>query len=828
MGYQTVSTFAYPTKNLTEAILIVGFDGFIRMASDEIVHFVGYQPGEVVGLPLNYFAAKHVRKGITQRWFDLCQFALNNPTQTETHILQTQALHRDGHILPVALRLTPVVERHEFMVLLEIEQEGLIQAQVAALETVIRAVSSLDIQEVLELTLRHTANLIHSDAAILFATRKGGYYFIHHDDQPNMPTFSIEELNEAAITTILHETQHPIIIGDCAGDPRCPYFGLVEVGSWLGVPLIHHEEFIGFMWFFANRPHAFSLHDADIANSFAKEAAIAVHNATLHLEAQDRAQRLSAMSAVALAVSRRNLDEIMEVVYRQVSSLMDASFFYIGLYNPHRHTITLKYVYDNDQRIDDIELDLTQTQSISAWVINHRQPLIVGDIIRDPLPSKVHYYGSPVKNIVCFPLLVQDVVIGLISVQSHQSDHFTEQDVAVLEAIASATSIAIRNIQLFEEMQQRLHEFSGLQELAQAIASTQEIDAISQLVVDRLAAIMDCAGVALALIEDGQWVVRAVHGNFGFQQWPFEAINQPIAIAETQAHPTTQGKAKGIRSVYAVPLGNRGAICITSDTTNAFTTNHERVAILAASQAAAAIENAYLLQAAQNQAAELQELDQLRLEVVENVSHDLRSPLALVQGYVQLMREEILGPITPKQIDAIKIVERKAGAMLRLIEDILEVEHINAHVLNKQTIDLVAFLQQTIEGMQLVYPNHQFILTTNETNLPISLDQARIDRVLDNLISNAVKFSPNAHQIRVQGLRHQQWARVVVQDAGQGIAPDKLHRVFERFYRIPGTKERGIGLGLAIVKQIVEAHGGNVHVESQLGKGSTFVFDLPL
>ncbi|MCB9438159.1 MAG: GAF domain-containing protein [Anaerolineales bacterium] len=820
-----MQSLAYPTKYISEAVLIVGFDGFIRMASDEIVHFVGYQPGEVVGLPLNYFAAEHVRKIITNQWFELCAAYLNTPQHTETRTLQTQALHRDGHVLPVKLRLTPVMERREFMVLLEIERESVVQAQVAALETVIKAVSSLDIHEVLELILSHTAKLIHSNAAILMATRKDGYYLIDQN-QPNGPTFDIEDLTEAPATTVLRETHHPLLISDCTIDPRCPYYGLVESGSWLGIPLVYHHEFMGFMWFYAAAPQAFSLADADIASSFAEEAAVAVYNAALHLEAQERTQRLSAMSEVALAISRRNLDEIMEIVYREVSALMDASFFYIGLYNAHRNTITLKHVYDNDERIADIELDLSESQSISTWVITHRQPLVIGDISRDPLPSQVFYYGSPVKHVVCFPLLVQAEIVGIISVQSHQPDHFTEQDVAVLEAIASATAIAIRNTQLFEDMQRRLREVSGLQTLAQTITNTQDIGTISSTVVERLYAILGCTGIALALFNENQWRIQATCGTVGFEQWPFPYSDAPIYLANTADE--IGGIDNSIRSILVVPMGQHGAICITKDAEQAFTADHERVLMLAASQAAATIENACLLQEAQHQASELQELDQLRLEVVQNVSHDLRSPLALVQGYMHLMREETFGPITPKQIDAIAIVERKASSMLSLVEDILEVEPISADILQKRPIDLVAMLRQTIEGMQLVYPDHIFEMVTTEAELVTELDQARIDRVLDNLISNAVKFSPSGKRIIVHGLQHQQWARIVVQDEGQGIAVDKVHRVFERFYRVPGTGKRGIGLGLAIVKQIVEAHGGRVHVESQVGKGSTFVFDLPL
>ncbi|PJF44191.1 MAG: hypothetical protein CUN55_05215, partial [Phototrophicales bacterium] len=110
----------------------------------------------------------------------------------------------------------------------------------------------------------------------------------------------------------------------------------------------------------------------------------------------------------------------------------------------------------------------------------------------------------------------------------------------------------------------------------------------------------------------------------------------------------------------------------------------------------------------------------------------------------------------------------------------------------------------------------------------MNIDTLRIEQVLQNLISNAVKFSPDGGTVTITMSRKDNYACISVSDQGEGIPEDKLKRIFERFYRVPGISQEGIGIGLSIVKQIVEAHGGYVTVESTVGKGTTFSVFLPI
>ncbi len=559
-------------------------------------------------------------------------------------------------------------------------------------------------------------------------------------------------------------------------------------------------------------------------------------------------ERLQAINDVTLAVSRLDLVGVLETVHREVGKLMDTSFFYVGLYDSTTGHISLKHIYDDNRRVPDYTALIDTHTGISGWVIHNRQSLLIDDVEHDPLPSSIIYYGVPVRSLISVPLIAQDEVVGVISVQSRTPDTFNHADMVLLEAIASPTAIAIRNAQLFDSVQRRLHETRALHELAQIITGTQDIDVIIQTVTDDLCAIFQGSVCTIALCKNDQLVIHTSIGEYSLPSGHWEVgeeilrrmQNMSLYIADTHTSDLL-GLSADIRSLLAVPLivGERtlGILAIGSVGLDAFTIEHERVLGIAAAQVAAAIENARLLQETRAHAielktayAELQELDALRQEVVENISHELRSPLTYTRGYVGLMGAEELGPITDDQAHALSIIDRKTDMMLRLISDILEPEKISRTTLQYQQENLVSLVTQAVQGAKLAYADSGINFEMNLPDIPVSvwIDPIRIDQALGNLISNAVKFSDSGSTVQVCCKNYSQSVRVTVLDEGIGIPSDKVKRIFERFYRVPGSKREGIGIGLAIVRQIIDAHGGTVHVESEVGQGSAFSFDLPL
>jgi signal transduction histidine kinase len=229
-------------------------------------------------------------------------------------------------------------------------------------------------------------------------------------------------------------------------------------------------------------------------------------------------------------------------------------------------------------------------------------------------------------------------------------------------------------------------------------------------------------------------------------------------------------------------------------------------------------------------------LERERGSFVAAVSHDLKSPLAAISGQAQLLQRKIeqLGlPDGPTMARRLARIDETTYRMSRLIDDLLDVSRLQMGrplELNRQPVDLVALAQSAIQQLQPTTARHRLLLVTDEPELTGFWDPQRIARVADNLLLNAIKYSPDGGDVAVTVVRDGGWAVMAVRDSGMGIPAADLPRIFERFHRGANVTRKisGTGIGLAGSKQIVEQHGGSIEVDSREGGGSTFTVRLPL
>nr|MBC7244593.1 response regulator [Chloroflexota bacterium] len=253
-----------------------------------------------------------------------------------------------------------------------------------------------------------------------------------------------------------------------------------------------------------------------------------------------------------------------------------------------------------------------------------------------------------------------------------------------------------------------------------------------------------------------------------------------------------------------------------------------------ASQVAIAIQNARLFTRLRSAYEQLKELDQLKSEFISTVSHELRSPLHSISGYVQLLLDG-KAPDEATQKECLEIVYRQTQHLTNLINDLLDASRMeSAHfVLQKEPVQMYIVAQEVIDELQALADQAQITLASKlPPDLPVVLgDKERLKQVIRNLIHNAIKFTPKKGHVTISAKLEKRWLVTSVQDDGIGIPAGALPHMFERFYQVDGSNTRrvgGTGLGLYICKQIVTAHGGEIWVESEVGKGSTFSFSLPL
>jgi signal transduction histidine kinase/DNA-binding response OmpR family regulator len=231
---------------------------------------------------------------------------------------------------------------------------------------------------------------------------------------------------------------------------------------------------------------------------------------------------------------------------------------------------------------------------------------------------------------------------------------------------------------------------------------------------------------------------------------------------------------------------------------------------------------------------ELQELDRLKSDLLANVSHELRTPLTAIQGYTEALGEGLLGQINDQQVDAVKVVQRNVQRLQGMIEQLLGFSRLESGLVR---LDCSAFdLEEVVAHVAASVragrgPELNLVLDLVPGLPPVWGDPSRISQVIENLLTNAIKFTPSGGEIRVTVRRLAGDAEVVVADAGIGIPKEAQPKIFERFYQVDTSSTRrygGMGLGLAIVKEILASHDRDIAVESEVGAGTRFRFTLPL
>lgn len=231
----------------------------------------------------------------------------------------------------------------------------------------------------------------------------------------------------------------------------------------------------------------------------------------------------------------------------------------------------------------------------------------------------------------------------------------------------------------------------------------------------------------------------------------------------------------------------------------------------------------------------LTELNQIKANLISNVSHELRTPLAHIKGYVELVAEEQLGPLSSEQEQALAVVQRASERLERLIEDLIEFSTASRGGirLSLDRVDLPLLAQSVLAnagdkaqkaGVTLVQHVHPELP-------PLRADPERLGWVLHQLVDNGIKFTPPGGQVEISAQREGDLVEVSVHDSGIGIPDERVDEIFEPFHQLDGSPTRrygGTGLGLALVRLILEAHGTEMSVTSSQGEGSRFSFHLPI
>jgi signal transduction histidine kinase len=593
-----------------------------------------------------------------------------------------------------------------------------------------------------------------------------------------------------------------------------------------------------------------------LAQNMAGQAAVAIEHAYLYGQAQRRAQELATFQNIVLQLNTPlKLNAVLDAITSSALKLVSANNLHIYLYNEETDTFTFgSSLWRSGRRRPAV--DAPRAGGLTHAVVKQTEPIVINDAASHPLYQSEEAKTWGIYAIAGFPLRHGDQVIGAFTATYLQPHVFTEDELLLLRLLAEQAAIAVRNAGLFAGSQRRLRDMSALVDMAKQVTGNLKLNDVLQTTVVILQGLLNSRASTITMLsEDGtELVVVAAEGVDpafrGARMKLGEGISgevvrkgELIYISDAHSDPDFLFFDDVIRSLLVVPLVVRdhiiGTMTVDNANPNAFSDSDIQLMTIAAAQVSVAISNARFIEELESRAAELavaydelKESDRLKDELVQNVSHELRTPLTFVKGYVDLVLEGEMGDLTQRQRDALQIVADKTTDITRLIEDIVTLQRINASNLQLEEVSLNELIRTAVAGHSMVAEKKglRVVHVLSQERIILPVDKARLNQVLDNIIGNAMKFSPDGGTITVAMTQTDEEVKVVISDEGIGVPKEKQERIFERFYQVDGSVRRrfgGTGVGLAIVKRIIDAHRGDIWVESEPGKGSAFHIILP-
>ncbi|MBC7225968.1 MAG: GAF domain-containing protein [Thermoflexales bacterium] len=595
------------------------------------------------------------------------------------------------------------------------------------------------------------------------------------------------------------------------------------------------------------------------------QAAIAMENLRLLEETRRRARELEAINEIGRTISSV-LDP--QALVRQIVDITKSRFgyYFIGiLLAEDRHLVFEdgSTIGNTDRRLPprSLTLDINRP-GIATDAARLGQPVLVNDVMSDPRFITVPELSATRAELVV-PIEVKGRVIGVLDVQSDRAGAFTPADVLLLTSLASQAGVALENARLFAETEAEARRRALISEVLQVAAATMDpyelLRRAAAVVAQRLE--MPVAILEWDAAADGLRVAAAVnHLGAGFPLPPPSALvmdrqrAKPLVDAlfspdvtvlrdipriAAGGRMTAVARELGLLDAALAPLVIRGqplGLLVLARQPGHPPIDEGELEFLRiiAANLSVAWENARLYQEAVETAERLKEVDRLKSQFLANMSHELRTPLNSIIGFSRVILKGIDGPITEQQRQDLEAIFNSGQHLLGLINDILDISKIEAGKME------LAFeptdLQEIIRGVMstavaLVKDKPIELQQSVPADLPtITADSRRVRQVLLNLVSNAAKFTDQGF-IRVEARVDGDYVVISVSDSGIGIPPEKLPNIFEAFTQVdasPSRKYGGTGLGLTISKSFIELHGGKIWVESELGKGSTFTFTLPI
>ena len=727
--------------------------------------------------------------------------------------------------------------------------------------------SPTDVQPVLDAIVKSAARVCRIDDLYLRLREENSFVARAHFGRIPIRSDAVSSDHPRVAWIREHGTLH---IPDVRAHTDFPEAGQVShYRTHLAVPLRKSGELIGALMGRRTEVHPFTPPQIALLETFADQAVIAIENVRLFQELKESLEQQTATSEIlgVIASSPTDIQPVLETVAMTAARLCEASDAQIRLSEGDGTRLVASF---GTHPAPDYIANTQKTPGAQAFL--ERRAVHIHDLSADfdTYPDSrelVKRTGS--RTFLSVPMLREGQSIGQINIRRTEVRPFSERQIQLLETFASQAVIAIENVRLFKELDERTKELTrsvgelkALGEVGQTVSSTLDLETVLTRIVSHAVQLSGTDGGAIYEYDEQteEFLLRAtdhmeeelinalranpprlgdgVVGKAALNRQPVEVSN--ILEERTYAPRMRQMLERfGFRASLAVPLLREdriiGGLVVRRKATGQFRPEVIELLKAFATQSVLAIQNARLFREIEDKSRQIEAANQHKSEFLANMSHELRTPLNAIIGFSEVLQEKLFGELNEKQAEYTDDILTSGRHLLALINEILDLSKVEA---GRMELELATF------DLPLAIDNARTFVRERATRHGITLDvkvddslgdfvgdERKIKQILLNLLSNAVKFTPEGGRICINAQQVNGAAEISVSDTGIGIAPEDQPKIFEEFRQVGSDyahKVEGTGLGLTLAKKFVELHGGRIWVTSEPGKGSTFIFTLPV
>jgi len=667
----------------------------------------------------------------------------------------------------------------------------------------------------------------------------------------------------------VRRTKRPLYLANAQQDPR--FISLDtnnQIHSWICLPLIVREQVLGALTIDNEKIDVYGPIEAQLAQSFANQAAIAIDNARLYAAEQMARERAEIMrEASSMMVQTLNIDTILDILLDYLHKLVpfdSASVLFVEGDYAQIHLAKGIEDWTNVEAVKQIRINVN-TNGTFQEIMHTRKGLLISDVNNDSR-WETFEMSRYVRSWIGVPIIAGGQFLGCFSIDKAIPGFFKEMHLNLIEGFTSQAALLVQNAQLFQETRKRAVELEQITALSAVLRETVELDLVLEVVLRNVMQLANgtLSGIYLTDSESGDLILRAMmplqpdligvrqpvdKGIAGFVAQTGRIYIAPDVRKDPLIIATAPEEAFLLNLLHTsinLPLWVQervvGILYVGLDHEYAFSDTDVQLLTAVADIAGTAIDRAIVLNTLEQRIVlrtrelaraneRLTDLDRLKTKFVSDVSHELRTPITNLSLYLDLLTRG--KPERREQYTA--VLRQQVDRLTTIIEDILNISRLDMGKikLNILPLDVNKVVQQLVRQFEDKISEDVTLLTELHDDMPFILgDETQIFHILTNILDNAMGYTQNG-SIRIATSWDGVQKRVCVEmkDTGMGIPPREIDHVFERFYRASNVSQStmfGTGLGLSLVKELVDLHHGEIEIVSDINTGTIVTLYLPI